>query len=816
MDQPDRLKLFVYQEGRDFELSPACSDFPNSRRPIELLRPDDPTATPPFDTVDDPLEADFLVYPYNLECLVYPERAIAASYFIRRLPHFHALEERHVFFNFHDRNQPLVTNALIVTNDPNKYNAGDRFIAPFPHPPGQHVVQAAPDFAFGRIGYDTNFIGALSYPCRYDMVTSVEKHEGLHYFIHYPTTLDWADQSTSFHHMTDEAKKQEARNLFVQKMKQSWTSLCPRGMGSSSIRFFETLCMGRIPVHISDAYILPRYENIAYDDFCLFISEDEAAHTGDILYEWLEKTGIEERAAMCLAARKAWETHFRPEHFQEFALEILRRHKRTLETAPVERQAFRRPHELLSAPGDKVCYPPGYFETMQIDDSKTWLNSGVHAPKTPDGELVVNGYRSSFGLVELTVLIDFAANLPANAVVLYDGVEKPAGLIAFLTGLLASRNLNAAVYAADSEFTPDHADALRDTGVHELLTVLPAPGGRGILESAALLREGSVDAFVSEARGLPADEALLARMKPSGVLLARGRLHPGFMLQAARPGALEEVLFDTLEDPTPGGAAPLHANAVLGLLSGPGKEHAEAFVQSLRATSFRGDIVLFVTGIDQETSRFLLARGCRIVCFTPGKRFRHVPLDSLRPFLFQRFLREAGTRYKNAFLTDVEGVTFQGDVFSVYTPGDLWLFEEPRLLRDAPRTRRWIEALYGSEAAQHLDGHPVLHAGAVLGDAHCVRGYLARMTEHLYPFQFALPETPGASGTPHGPAQAVHNHLARGGLPVRLRILDNSQGVVRAGAPGLPSAPGVPFATAEGVPFLVVHRGAAPAEQGGG
>lgn len=38
--------------------------------------------------------------------------ALAASAFIRSLPSYHTHEAKHVFSNFHDRNQPLMTDAL--------------------------------------------------------------------------------------------------------------------------------------------------------------------------------------------------------------------------------------------------------------------------------------------------------------------------------------------------------------------------------------------------------------------------------------------------------------------------------------------------------------------------------------------------------------------------------------------------------------------------------------------------------------------------------------------------------------------------------
>ena len=66
-----------------------------------------------------------------------------------------------------------------------------------------------------------------------------------------------------FHHLPkhiQDAKKSE----FVDIMAQSVATLCPRGFGVQSIRFYETLSAGRIPILISDHYVLPLENLINY------------------------------------------------------------------------------------------------------------------------------------------------------------------------------------------------------------------------------------------------------------------------------------------------------------------------------------------------------------------------------------------------------------------------------------------------------------------------------------------------------------------------------------------------------------------------
>ena len=66
--------------------------------------------------------------------------------------------------------------------------------------------------------------------------------------------------------------RQKAR--YLSTMTRSKFVLCPRGAGTASIRLFETLAAGRVPVIVSDAWVPP--EGPPWDKFCLRISEREA------------------------------------------------------------------------------------------------------------------------------------------------------------------------------------------------------------------------------------------------------------------------------------------------------------------------------------------------------------------------------------------------------------------------------------------------------------------------------------------------------------------------------------------------------------
>jgi Exostosin family. len=90
---------------------------------------------------------------------------------------------------------------------------------------------------------------------------------------------------------------------YARIMLESRFVLCPKGLGSSTFRLFETLKAGRVPVIISDAWIPPLGPE--WERFALFVRESRIAQ----IPRWLE--AMEPRAVeMGLAARAAWEDWF--------------------------------------------------------------------------------------------------------------------------------------------------------------------------------------------------------------------------------------------------------------------------------------------------------------------------------------------------------------------------------------------------------------------------------------------------------------------------------------------------------------------------
>ncbi len=136
-----------------------------------------------------------------------------------------------------------------------------------------------------------SFVGGRTHPCRGALLRldgpriHVEATDG---FVFYdPSSVRFAERRRSY-----------AKMLFRSKF-----VLCPRGAGTSSIRLYETLAAGRVPVVISDEWVPP--EGPPWDECTIRWSEDRIEELPGHLAD------LESRAeAMGRRARTVYEEWF--------------------------------------------------------------------------------------------------------------------------------------------------------------------------------------------------------------------------------------------------------------------------------------------------------------------------------------------------------------------------------------------------------------------------------------------------------------------------------------------------------------------------
>ncbi len=148
-------------------------------------------------------------------------------------------------------------------------------------------VRSDPDLLY-------SFVGSPTHACRKALLdltgprSHVEVVEGF---------LFWDPSSRDF---------ELRRRRFAEILLRSTFVLCPRGNGTASIRLFETLAAGRVPVILADSWVPPAGPD--WESFSLRWPEDDAARLPRAL-EALEAQAGE----MGMRARAAYESFFAPD-----------------------------------------------------------------------------------------------------------------------------------------------------------------------------------------------------------------------------------------------------------------------------------------------------------------------------------------------------------------------------------------------------------------------------------------------------------------------------------------------------------------------
>ncbi len=114
-----------------------------------------------------------------------------------------------------------------------------------------------------------------------------------------------------------------ARREYVENMRQSDFVLAPKGDGNFSVRFYEALSMGRIPILIDTDVVLPLESFIDYDSFILRVPAEDLAKLPDLVCALYERLTPEEFSARQQAARTAFTTYLRYDRFLDTVFECV-------------------------------------------------------------------------------------------------------------------------------------------------------------------------------------------------------------------------------------------------------------------------------------------------------------------------------------------------------------------------------------------------------------------------------------------------------------------------------------------------------------
>jgi hypothetical protein len=111
---------------------------------------------------------------------------------------------------------------------------------------------------------------------------------------------------------------------FVNNILGSDYTVCMRGGGNFSIRFYETLCLGRIPVFIDSDCQLPFEDKIAYRELFPWIELKDLPRAVQIVADFHASLSNEDFIALQYKCRQLWEEHFTANGFyRDFQARII-------------------------------------------------------------------------------------------------------------------------------------------------------------------------------------------------------------------------------------------------------------------------------------------------------------------------------------------------------------------------------------------------------------------------------------------------------------------------------------------------------------
>jgi hypothetical protein len=111
----------------------------------------------------------------------------------------------------------------------------------------------------------------------------------------------------------ESAARQRAE--FVGNLDGTDYAVCARGLANCSIRFYEALSLGRIPLYINTQGVLPYDWLVDWKEACVWVEEADLPRIGQILRDHHARTSPEAFAAQQRLARRLFEQWISPEGF---------------------------------------------------------------------------------------------------------------------------------------------------------------------------------------------------------------------------------------------------------------------------------------------------------------------------------------------------------------------------------------------------------------------------------------------------------------------------------------------------------------------
>jgi hypothetical protein len=115
------------------------------------------------------------------------------------------------------------------------------------------------------------------------------------------------------------------RDVFLDNLLRCPYGLALRGKGNHSVRFYELLAAGRIPLFVNTGCVLPLEAEIDWKRQTVWVEDRDLARIGDVLAGFHAATSPEAFIDLQRANRRLWLDRLRPEPYFRHVLETVAR-----------------------------------------------------------------------------------------------------------------------------------------------------------------------------------------------------------------------------------------------------------------------------------------------------------------------------------------------------------------------------------------------------------------------------------------------------------------------------------------------------------
>lgn len=131
--------------------------------------------------------------------------------------------------------------------------------------------------------------------------------------------------SHSAHAVTIRMDPEVARREYVENMLSSDLMLCLKGNGNYSLRFYEALSLGRVPLLLDTDCAFPLEDRIDYSSFIVRVPLERLSQIDRVAAEFWDGLSPEQFSEMQRKAREAFEKYLSASSFLRYAVEHLLR-----------------------------------------------------------------------------------------------------------------------------------------------------------------------------------------------------------------------------------------------------------------------------------------------------------------------------------------------------------------------------------------------------------------------------------------------------------------------------------------------------------